>query len=254
MNDLTKESKFDISIRTKVILFTVISITFVLGAYTAYSYYKSKSDLEKSLNALTESTAKKLKSNLKVPLWNLDFELISEAIEAEMLTEAIVAIFVYDEDNETTLSGKGRSLDGNIANIKNHKNFSITGYGEIYEKSTPIFYDSKNIGSVKVYVTDKYEIEKIKFSMLSLIFALILLDLIIVLVLWITLRTLLKKPLLDLAGSVEKISQGDFSVDIHTKKNDEIGVVIQAVARMRLALLASFRKVKRYEEIRKVKN
>jgi hypothetical protein len=92
---------FKMSIRTKVIFTTILSITLVLGIYAAYIYIKGEKELEYNMSYFTEATAKKLSSHLKVPLWNLDAELISEAVKSEMLTKALIAVIVYDENTTT---------------------------------------------------------------------------------------------------------------------------------------------------------
>lgn len=238
-----------LSVQAKIIFITILIITIILGAYAVYDINRSQALVDKDLNELAKVTAQKLESNLRIPLWNLDSDLVSDTVIAEMLTKDISAILVFDSNGYDLVSGRQRSSNWDV--LEASRNYKPVKDSDDLRREALITYKNQTIGKVIVYVSKSFKKKELKSSMLGLVLTLLLLDVTILLVLWVVMTNILRKPITLLSDAATQISRGDFNVNIDSNRNDEIGVVAASIERMKVSLNMAIQRLRRIEQRKK---
>ncbi|MGH1485646.1 MAG: HAMP domain-containing protein [Cellvibrionaceae bacterium] len=242
-----KNISFMLSVQSKIIFTTIVIITVILGAYAVYDINRRGVILEGEIVELAKVTAKKLENNLRIPLWDLDSDLVSDAIEAEMLTRDISAIMVFDSNGSDLISGKQRDASWTV--LDSNKAY-IPVKDEIAREAL-ISNKNETIGRVVVYITPKFKEKATSTSALGLLLTLVFLDVIIFMTLWLVMTNILRNPISKLSAAANQISRGDFSVEIDTNREDEIGVVANSIDRMKVSLNMAIQRLREIEQRRK---
>ena len=220
------------SIQTKIVLMTIVIVTVVLGAFTAYSAWQSKKKMTTELNQLAESTSTRLASHLINPLWDLDEELVNEIVVAEMTEKRLFGVIVRDSDNKTIFAAQKRNQSWQPVKY----NGLQLGTKDLVFKSSPISNGNDHLGQVEVYLSPRFLNEELEANFVNMLLQVIVLDLIIFIAMFIALRTMVIKPINTLAEAAEAMSKGDFDTEIDLESNNEIGQVAAAMNRMKTSL------------------
>lgn len=138
------------SIRSKVILITLICTTLILAAVGVFDALQVVDQERKRLRDLAGVTAERLAQHLMLPVWDLDKERVDSALEAEMLEKNLQAIVVFDEDGSTIMSAKERDHNWQVAGSSGSiaSSFALA--------SAEIVSGSQVIGRVDVHVSDHF--------------------------------------------------------------------------------------------------
>jgi methyl-accepting chemotaxis protein len=242
-----KKIHFLLSVQTKIIFITVFVITMVLGAYAAYEISNRNASLDAEINELARVTAKKLENNLRIPLWDLDTDLAADTVEAEMLTRDISAILVFDSNESDLIVGRQRS---NSWDVIGSAGYTPLDKGEI-RKEVIIRNKNEPIGKAIVYVSDRFKSSDLKSSIVGLFVALLLLDIIIFIVLWMVMTNILRRPISQLSEAANQISRGIFTAEIDTSRRDEIGTVANSIERMKVSLNMAIGRLRQLDQKRR---
>ena len=89
-----------LSLRMRVLLTCLGSITLVLAATGALQYAVQRSRLEAALTASIDGATERLTKNLAAPLWNITPDDAREVLLSEMLVEGVSAIVVKDTEGK----------------------------------------------------------------------------------------------------------------------------------------------------------
>ncbi|MGH1486585.1 MAG: HAMP domain-containing protein [Cellvibrionaceae bacterium] len=242
-----KKIHFLFSVQTKIIFITVFVITMVLGVYAAYEISNQKASLNAEIHELARVTVKKLENNLRIPLWDLDTELAADTVEAEMLTRDISAILIFDSNESDLIVGRQRSSDWDVVDSKG---YSPLDKNEI-RKEVIIRNQNEPIGKAIVYISDRFKSSDLKSSIIGLFVALLLLDVIIFIVLWIVMTNILRRPISELSEAANQISRGIFTAEIDTSRRDEIGTVANSIERMKVSLNMAISRLRQIDQKRR---
>lgn len=220
------------SIQTKIVILMLFTTTLVLGGFAIYSALDSKQKRLAELDTLATSTASRLASHLIYPLWDLDDEQVSQSVVAEMAEQKIFGIIVRDSDKRTIFAAQKRNqnwapekFDGLQIGAKN-----------LIHVEQPIVRGDETIGRVEIYMTPKFVDAELTAYYGQIFIQLFVLNLILFVALFFTLRRTVIKPINELAGAAEAMSRGDFDAQISTRSNNEIGRVANAMERMKTSL------------------
>lgn len=238
-----------LSVQVKIIFITILIITIILGAYAVYDIDRRQTLVDLELNELAKVTVKKLENNLRIPLWDLDSELVSDTVVAEMLTRDISAILVFDSNGYDLVSGRQRSANWEV--LEASRDYKPARDSSELRREALITNKNENIGKVIVYVSKKFKQEELNSSTAGLLSTLLLLDITILLVLWLVMTNILRKPISLLSEAANQISRGDFNVDIDVTRRDEIGVVATSIERMKVSLNMAIQRLRRIEQKKK---
>ena len=93
--------------------------------------------------------------------------------------------------------------------------------------------NGEKLGRVEVYLSPRFKNAELARNTLNAIIALVVLDLGIIAVLWLMLRSILINPITHLSDVAEKISLGNFGQKLQfNTRNDEIGLLARAWNRL----------------------
>lgn len=231
------------SIRTKVILITIVCTTAVLAAVGIFDSFKVISTEKTKLESLAQVTANRLAQHLVIPMWDLDKERVADALEAEMLEQNLQAIVVYDEDGSTVMSAKERDHNWTV----------IGSSGRISEAyfnaSTDVSNGNNTIGRVEVYVSDRFIQSTVQSAIFLEVGRVLLLNLAIMLVLLLLLGKFLVSPIKRLAEQASEISSGKLNTSIDISSNDELGLLADSITRMQKSLIVAFKKLRQANKV-----
>lgn len=232
------------SIRTKVILITLICTTLILAAVGIFDALQVVDQERKRLRDLAGVTAERLAQHLMLPVWDLDKERVDSALEAEMLEKNLQAIVVYDEDGSTIMSAKERDHNWQVAGSSGSIASSFA------QASAEIVSGAQVIGRVDVHVSDHFIQQEVQAQVVLEIVRALLLNVAILLVLLLLLGRFLIAPIRRLAEQASDISSGQLNTVIDVKSNDELGLLADSVTRMQKSLIVAFKKIRQANKLR----
>ncbi len=225
------------SIRTKVILITLLCTTTILMVVGVFDTLKVLENEKAQLTKLVGVTAERLAHHLIIPVWDIDYERISNAITAEMLENNLLAIAVYDEDGKSILGARERD-----------RSWSITASSGVVtdafaKASSSIENEGQKIGRVDVYISDQFINQNIQSLIIKEVSRVLLLNAAIFIVLLLFLGRYLIEPVRILAGKAIDISTGKLNTSIEIDSNDEIGMLADSLIRMQKSMIFVIKKM-----------
>lgn len=186
------------SIRRRLILFFVVTVTLVLGASGGYSYWRSQSELSADLKQSGEILQNRLETSLGGPLWNFDDYQIDRTLDSEMLLPKIQQIVI--ENNGRLVAGRYRNDDGQVERLtklppkaQNEKEFTLYYQDNLLQP----------VGKARVLLSDKLMKKQLRDQVREKIIEIALLIIVIVLALIRSLTILLVRPLRQLHDMLE---------------------------------------------------
>ncbi len=228
------------SIKFQMSCFIVLMTTTILVGFGYYSYHLTKKHMTDDLMHFSEITAKRLSKYLVLPLWTMNKKQIEESIVAEMMDKRIYGIVVKTgSDQNIIFMSKKRDAQWKIVNNLEELK------GNYIKKSYNLEKDSKNIGSVEVYLTSKFMNEALDHSTFLIVIQVAVLDVMIFVVLFLLINGIVINNINELAKVTEKISMGHFEDLMHFKLNNEFGILVEAIERMRVTVDMAMKKLKK---------
>jgi signal transduction histidine kinase len=205
-------------------------ITLLLAAFAAvvivYDINRIQSDMEKRLdNAIQLS-----QNSLPIPLWNMDYMVANDFVEALFLDESIVYVKIsWKGQVITDRKRPGFRLDeiGSAATAA-----QING-AELTAQSSDIYFKDNIIGKILIVMSR----EEVKKQVLFQLYGTIALVILIIAAIWITsifvTRRYISSPLLKLQASASMIARGDLDTFVDKSGRDEIGMLARHLDMMR---------------------
>jgi methyl-accepting chemotaxis protein len=207
------------SIQTKIGITLIVFTTLILSGFGMYQYRELKSSKEAALHNFADITIDRLAENLIEPLWDLNTSQVEKSILSEMREKSIYAIVV-------TNSAKERFV-GKIRNENQHIVDTDEDISEGYitkNKDMTTQYD-EYAGSVELYLTQHFIRAELSREMRKIVVTAVTLDFALFIVLAISLRILLIRPINRLLKISIAIADGDVSQNIDIRQDDEIGAL-----------------------------
>lgn len=207
-----------------LIVFTAIVIIFDIN--------RAESEMQKRLdNAILFA-----ENSLPTPLWNLDYMVVNEFVEALFLDESIVYLRLWWK--EQTITERKRS-GIQLEHIDSEIPLALLKASEMIAKFSNIYFKEKIIGKIVIVMS----LEKEKKEALE-IYGTVALLLLIIAAIWLTsifvTRRYISTPLKKLQASASLIAQGDLETFVDKSSGDEIGILAQHLDDMRGAIKQLF--------------
>lgn len=221
------------SIQFKVIVVTVATITMIFGCFAVVDNFIKHSRVQDEMIQATDIAARRLAENQKIPLWDLNQELAKAVLLVEMQVADVYALAVYEytKDGERLFSGIQRAADWSIGGFNGNMPEGLV------KQIKQIETKGEKLGRVEVYLSPRLKNAELSRNTLNAIIALVVLDIGIIAVLWLVLRSILIDPITHLSDVAEKISLGKFGQKLQfNTRNDEIGLLARAIGRMETSL------------------
>jgi len=211
------------SITYKVAIILLIAIVIIMAGTGIVSYLlRASSDLS-AIRKESNNIKNRLSNSLRDPVWNYDDFQISTVIELEMQNENVLAIILFS-DTGTFVDGsiKDATWKAGPLDLKIKKEAEIKSISFFDEKST-ITKDNNTIGSVNIYFTKYFLNKQLTGIAIGYLFQTILLTIIIMIVVFFSIKIIILDNILSLNQVVEKFAKKDFTSRARIKTEDELG-------------------------------
>ncbi|MBF0203060.1 MAG: HAMP domain-containing protein [Desulfamplus sp.] len=216
-----------LQVKVNAVLTSLILV--IMTIFVVITYIAEKQTMETELNNMSKIAVKRLSIYIVDAFWSLDNEILSESLKSEMMDNNIYSINLIDRNGKFYLGYK-RDKDWNL--IENNTLIE----GDHIKSEEDIIKDSKKIGQVQVYFSSKFVQKQFNQSMYKLIIAVFLLLIAVSLAAYLVLNHMILSPIGRLTEIANKISIGNLDLEIPIESKDEIGVLADAFARMKVSM------------------
>ena len=212
--------KLSIQMRFNLIAAAVVVVVLIL--FGIYNQSETRAALQKSLNRQAQSTMSRITNSIPVMLWNYETEQARKVVESELASEAIRAVYVYD--NEKIIFGLKSDPDGELTDVSEP---------EVAEEdllTAPLeFDDSGNIetvGRVSIEIDSSSMEDLLNSAFFREVIQTILLLAILVSTITLLMRQVVIRPLFDVGNALKDIAQGEGDLTQRLKAgHDEVGIL-----------------------------
>lgn len=206
----------------------VCGLTVIFLCFGVYDYQSTKLKLYDRLNQQIEALNRRLDNSLPAALWNFESEFVQNILFSEADNQYVGGIYVEDNEGEA-ISGiiynTSGTFDITLEKTDFNRLISDRVDGELSYHAIDVLYDKKPVGSIGIYSHDT-GIKKLLYGEFwKILFQVILLDIILFSLMFVSLERTLFIPLRHLTGALAKLSQegGDLTQRLDASKNNEIG-------------------------------
>jgi len=232
-----------ISRRFSYTLIGVITILLIVFAATVIFFDINR--IESQINRRLDNAIEFAQNSLPTPLWNLDYVVVNDFVDALFLDESIVYTKISWEDKVITEKVRPgfqvQKLETTLP--------STLFKGSIYiSKSSDIQFKENKVSTILIVMSR----ESLRKKALLQIYGIIALSIIIIAAIWFTSIFITKRyissPLLKLQESASSIAHGDLDTIVDKSSNDEIGLLAKHLDIMRGSIKGLFSKLKESKE------
>ncbi|MGM0418663.1 MAG: methyl-accepting chemotaxis protein [Thermodesulfobacteriota bacterium] len=219
--------KFKKTVQYTISMAIILVTTTFLVFFAYIQSWNNKQNLTETLEKNAEITVERLASALALPLYNLDIHQIKKTLTAEMKNKNISAVIISEANNDDQIM-TGFTRDKNWQ-PQEKQNFEIRDKDHLIINQSKIYAgtpgDTTYLGKVKISFTKKFILEDIQQKRKEMIIGIIILDILLILILELSLRKIVIRPLKNAVAALQDIveGQGDLSKRLNIKRNDEIG-------------------------------
>ncbi|OHD12885.1 MAG: hypothetical protein A2Y41_10105 [Spirochaetes bacterium GWB1_36_13] len=189
-----------------------------------FSYYSEKERLRKEIIGKAAKITERIRHSLVYPLWNFEKQLTEKIVLLEMEDREVYAIFVKIHENQFY-----------IGKIKNWK-WEIKDYAaaeesdQILTKSylihrKPIERDNFSLGIVELYFTDHFMKQDLANVIMKVVLQLLLVLFFSLLIIFLSLKQTIIKPIQVLTEGVKKFRLKDFKYRLKITQKNELGLL-----------------------------
>jgi CheY-like chemotaxis protein/signal transduction histidine kinase/HAMP domain-containing protein len=226
--------------------YTLISIiTLLLIAFAAIVILFDINRIETEMERRLDNAILFAENSLPTPLWNLDYMVVNDFVEALFLDESIVYIKIF---------WKGQVIAERIRpgiqlkEIESEKSPALLKNSDLIAKSSDIYFKKDVISKILIVMSR----EKLKKQALFQIYGMIALLILIIAAIWITsifiTRRYITTPLAKLQTSASLIAKGDLDTFVDKSSRDEIGLLAQHLDIMRGSIKELFEELREKQE------
>jgi signal transduction histidine kinase/HAMP domain-containing protein len=226
--------------------FTLIGvITFILIVFAAAVILFDINRIESDLESRLDNAIKLAQNSLPIPLWNLDYMVVNDFVEALFLDESIVYTKISWKNQIITEKHRNGFV---LKDIGSNTQPKLQTESEYIAQSSDIFFKEKAIATILIMMSR----ESVKKQALLQIYGTVSLLILIVVAVWLTsifiTRRYISLPLLKLQGAASAIAQGDLETDVEKSGRDEIGMLARHLDVMRGSIKQLFAKLRESKE------
>jgi signal transduction histidine kinase len=220
-------------------------ITLLLIAFAAVVIFFDINSIEREMEKRLDNAIMFAENSLSIPLWNMDYMVVNDFVEALFLDESIVY---------TKISWKGQVITEKkrpgfqLQKIESEMSPALLKDSELIAKSSDIYFKGKIISEIIIVMSR----ENLKKQVLFQIYGTIALLILSIAAIWLTsifiTRRYISSPLLKLQESASLIAQGDLDTYVDKSSRDEIGILAQHLDIMRGSIKQLFEELTESKE------
>ena len=232
-----------ISRRFSYTLIGVITILLIVFAATVilFDINRIESEIKRRLDNAIEFA----QNSLPTPLWNLDYVVVSDFVDALFLDESIVYTKISWEAK--VIIEKVRP-GFQVQKLETALPSALFKGSEFIVKSSDIQFKENKVSTILIVMSR----ENLRKKALLQIYGIITLSIIIIAAIWFTSIFITKRyissPLLKLQESASSIAHGDLDTIVDKSSSDEIGLLAKHLDIMRGSIKELFSKLKESKE------
>jgi len=220
-------------------------ITLLLIVFAAVVIFVDINKIENALETRLYNAIEFAQNSLATPLWNLDYVVVNDFVEALFLDESIVYTKISWKDKiitEKTRTGF------QLPNIEPVKTSTLFKGSEFIAKSSDIHFKENKVSTILIVMSR----EDVRKQALFQIYGVITLSILIIVAISLTSIFITKKyissPLSKLQESASSIANGDLDTIVDKSSSDEIGLLAKHLDIMRGSIKQLIAKLKESKE------
>ncbi|MCL6415048.1 ATP-binding protein [Aestuariirhabdus sp. Z084] len=232
----------------KRVLSIYFALTFLVTLIQVVAEFYSARDV---IQTDMQHTLESLQQGLAQAVWEINPEQESALIDGLIQLPSVVGVEVYHFDDETRIRrGVTPERTTQLANSQ-QQTHSFRASGRLFGLEMPLVYGSPGasltVGRVAIYSSDQVAFERIKVSLIFLIFnAMLKTALLIFMFLWVF-RRLLSKPLTSFARQIGGMDLHNMNkIHIHQEKENELTLLSATFNRLVDKLMENRRELDRH--------
>ncbi len=195
----------------------IFSSVLIISIAVSIYYSNEKKSLYEDFYRQCGITSARLVSNIERPMWDFYHKQVDSVIGFEIINSYVLAILIYTDDN--LYKGKIK-IDEFPVDYSDDKAEILRTSN--YMKESPITYQNRTLGYVKIYYSDEVIKNTLKKRMFFFIAIFLTLMVISSLIIYIVLKFLFVDNILKLDIAVLDYSKKNFDVRVEIKSNNEI--------------------------------
>ena len=201
-----RRSLFNKSIGLILIVSLVLVTTAVLSLFGYYNYSTRSAQASRELEQHAVRLASRLGLNSAQAIWNMNNSQTKEIMASEMESPEVESIIIREADGAKVFEGMGRDQSWTVYDSKDPpKDATVISAKKAVERQ------GKTIGFVEAYVTRKFLQEELNNMMWSSVLGVLLVDLAVVAILFLVLRTVVLKPVKSMQQYARAVGEGKLS-------------------------------------------
>ena len=220
-------------------------LTLLLIAFAAVVIIVDINRIESEMQKRLDNAIMFAQNSLPTPLWNMDYLVVNDFVDALFLDESIVHIKISWKDQLITEKSRAGFQ---LKELKPGKPQQLFKGTDLIAKSSDIYFKDSVISEILIVMSR----ESLKKQVLIQIYSTIALLILIIAAIWLTsifiTRRYISSPLLKLQESASMIARGDLDTYVDKSSSDEIGALAQHLDVMRGSIKQLF------AELRESKN
>lgn len=212
-------------LRTKMSISLGMVILLLMVVFGVFSFLIRRAELIKEMNTSADFKINNLNEAIAVPLYSFDLESAEYLMSLELNDRHVFAVVYTDlTGNETGWLYDNDEIIS-LSSLENIPDFESTAF---FYRELPTVKNTEDLGSVRIYFTDKILKEKISSELIRQFLQIMIITSIIIISTYFITNVQLK-PINTISVLFELIAEGDFrrGSDLHrlTGKKDEIGLL-----------------------------
>ncbi|MDJ0622988.1 MAG: ATP-binding protein [Desulfocapsaceae bacterium] len=216
------------SLSTRILIKVGLAVGCCVVLFGIAEFYQTRFQLQKELDHTLLESGRRLGNALAMPMWNVDKGVVESIVRTEMQNKDIEAVLVRDSLAAEIIVAMGRNDTWQIIDLNETDNLKVGRTAGI-----PISLNGEKLGSVNIFVTDRFSGSTLVKTVVWLTFRLLVLLLLVLAVLIYFIDTMISKPIQQLRLDCRKLTEGDFLTELDTSREDEIGSLARSFANMR---------------------
>ncbi len=231
--------------RFKLNFFLFILVTVVLVVASIFSVITLRSELEARFEARKQDISEKLRVNLAQALWNFDEHQAENVIDAELGSQDVLAIRVFDEGERLFLEkfrdGASSVQAKDVARVQLHWHVSPSPDIAAMKRDA-------QLGFVEIHFS-RESLERVMFQQIrNRIIEIITLNVLLGVALYLAMSRIVIRPLQELAKAFKELASHAQVGELHVKGEDEFGEVVEAYNQIERRLVSDIERRREAEK------
>ncbi len=228
------------SLSFMLIILPVILVSLVISAFGLYNYREDRLKSIEDLDFSLDTEAEQMAVSLALPVWNYDDRQVQTIMESAFNDLNIIGVEVLPKDTESKSIFLHREVGGEIEMGTSPYMLGKSDIQTIRE----IVINDESIGTARIIMTKFYEENLVKTRLTKVMRAMLFLDAILFLGIYLLIGNMVLKPIKDMDRRALRISRGE-----PDERSSESAQFIGEIESLRLSLTRMVKLLnERYED------